>query len=149
MISPRLSVSLLDDSAMNLLASRGVDLLEDENPPSLSRRLTAMKNHFTPLSGSELSSTKSKERWTEQETKLSTMISPRLSVSLLDDSSMNLLASRGVDLLEDENPPSLSRLLTAMKNHFTPLSGPELTSMKSKERWTEQETKVRQTRRLQ
>ncbi|KAF3528434.1 hypothetical protein DY000_02042394 [Brassica cretica] len=61
MISPRLSVSLLDDSAMNLLASRGVDLLEDENPPSLSRRLTAMKNHFTPLSGSELSSTKSKE----------------------------------------------------------------------------------------
>ncbi|KAF2542898.1 hypothetical protein F2Q70_00036962 [Brassica cretica] len=77
------------------------------------------------------------------------MISPRLSVSLLDDSAMNLLASRGVDLLEDENPPSLSRRLTAMKNHFTPLSGSELSSTKSKERWTEQETKVRQTRRLQ
>ncbi|KAF2544657.1 hypothetical protein F2Q68_00032309 [Brassica cretica] len=76
------------------------------------------------------------------------MISPRLSVSLLD-SAMNLSASRGVDLLEDENPPSLSRRLTVMKNHFTPLSGPELSSTKSKERWTEQEMKVRQTRRLQ
>uniref|UniRef100_A0A0D3CU28 DDE Tnp4 domain-containing protein n=1 Tax=Brassica oleracea var. oleracea TaxID=109376 RepID=A0A0D3CU28_BRAOL len=30
-----------------------------------------------------------------------------------------------------------------MKNHFTPLSGPELSSTKSKETWTEQETKCR------
>ncbi|KAG2246718.1 hypothetical protein Bca52824_086346 [Brassica carinata] len=71
------------------------------------------------------------------------MISPRLSVSLLDDSAMNLSASRGVDLLKDENPPSLSRWLTVMRYHFTPLSEPELSSTKSKERWTEQETKVR------
>ena len=76
---------------------------------------------------------------------------------------------------------SLSRRLTSMKNHFTSLSGPELSSPKSKRkvklcifpficesfliccvgfclliclclcffRWTDQETKVRQTRQLQ
>lgn len=33
---------------------------------------------------------------------------------------------------EDEKPPSLSRRLTSMKNHFTSFSGPALSSMKSK-----------------
>ncbi|WZZ61912.1 hypothetical protein YC2023_062019 [Brassica napus] len=70
------------------------------------------------------------------------MISPRLSVSLLDDSAMNLSASRGVDPLEDRGTSHLSL-------DGSPLSGPELSSTKSKARWTEQETKVRQTRRLQ
>ncbi|KAG2264759.1 hypothetical protein Bca4012_078083 [Brassica carinata] len=36
---------------MNLPATLSVDLLEDEKPPSLSRRLTSMKNHFTSFSG--------------------------------------------------------------------------------------------------
>ncbi|KAF3487471.1 hypothetical protein F2Q69_00055448 [Brassica cretica] len=43
---------------MNLPATPSVDLLEDEKPPSLSRRLTSMKNHFTSFSGPKLSSTK-------------------------------------------------------------------------------------------
>ncbi|KAF3493177.1 hypothetical protein DY000_02054894 [Brassica cretica] len=56
-VSRRLAVSI----SSNLSASRGVDLLEDEKPPSLSRRLTATKNHFKPLSRLELSSSKSKK----------------------------------------------------------------------------------------
>ncbi|XP_013704244.1 glutathione S-transferase T3-like [Brassica napus] len=47
---------------MNLPATLSVDLLEDEKPPSLSRRLTSMKNHFTSFSGPELSSRKSKRK---------------------------------------------------------------------------------------
>ncbi|KAF3591233.1 hypothetical protein DY000_02024163 [Brassica cretica] len=84
MISHRFSCSprrLLDEiaddisSSLSLCTRRlrdeslgvsGVDLLEDENPPSLSRRLTAMKYHFTPLSGPKLSSTKSKERFVKE-----------------------------------------------------------------------------------
>ncbi|KAF2550257.1 hypothetical protein F2Q68_00035895 [Brassica cretica] len=47
---------------MNLPATLSVDLLEDEKPPYLSRRLTSMKNHFTSFSGPELSSTKLKRK---------------------------------------------------------------------------------------
>ncbi|KAF3513444.1 hypothetical protein F2Q69_00009616 [Brassica cretica] len=56
-VSRCLAVSI----SSNLLASRGLDLLEDEKPTSLSRRLTATKNHFKPLSRLELSSSKSKK----------------------------------------------------------------------------------------
>ncbi|WZZ79329.1 hypothetical protein YC2023_099901 [Brassica napus] len=57
MICPRLSVCLLDDRRLHD-ESLGVSW----NKPSLSRWLTETKNHFTPLSGPELSSTKSKAR---------------------------------------------------------------------------------------
>ncbi|KAF2550251.1 hypothetical protein F2Q68_00035893 [Brassica cretica] len=52
---------------MNLPATPSVDLLEDEKPPSLSRQLTSMKNHFTSFSGPKLSSTKG-YGWMDQET---------------------------------------------------------------------------------
>ncbi|KAF3594201.1 hypothetical protein DY000_02024171 [Brassica cretica] len=47
---------------------------------------------------------------------------------------------------KDEAPPSLSLGVSRCRS---PLSGSELSSTSTKERWSELETKVRQTRRLQ
>ncbi|KAF3552884.1 hypothetical protein F2Q69_00010415 [Brassica cretica] len=59
---------------MNLSASRGVDPLEDRGTSHLSL-------DGSPLSGPELSSTKSKARWTEQETKVAKEESSKLRIA--------------------------------------------------------------------
>ncbi|KAF3577671.1 hypothetical protein DY000_02034369 [Brassica cretica] len=53
-----------------------------------------------------------------------------------------MISPDGSDDDDHSSSVSLSRRLTSMMNHFISFSGPEV-------RWTDQETKVPQTRRLQ